>query len=171
MRRFLTIDATKNLVVSFILSWLDYCNSILAGISTNRLDKLQKVQNFAARLVLRKSRYDSPSYLFRQLHWLPVKARIEYEISTLCYKCINDNSSPSYLRDLLVKYEPPRSLRSNSLELLNVPRFSLNNYGKRSFSVSGPLIWNRLPLNLKSSTTLSSFKSNLKTYLFARQNS
>ena len=73
---FLSTDAANKLAVSLILSWLDYCNSLLAGIPDNKLNKLQRIQNHAARLVLRKSRHESATALLRTLHWLPVKARI-----------------------------------------------------------------------------------------------
>ena len=81
IRSFLSTDAANKLAVSLILSSLDYCNSLLAGIPDNKLNKLQRIQNHAARLVLRKSRHASVSVLLRTLHWLPVKARIQYKIA------------------------------------------------------------------------------------------
>ena len=80
-RSFLSTDAANKLAVSLILSRLDYCNSLLAGIPDNKLNKLQCIQNHAARLVLRKSRHASATTLLRTLHWLPVKARIQYKIA------------------------------------------------------------------------------------------
>ena len=74
IRSFLSNDAANRLAVSLILSRLDYCNSPLAGIPDNKLDKLQRIQNHSARLVLRKSRHVSATALLRTLHWLPVKA-------------------------------------------------------------------------------------------------
>ena len=73
-----SVDAMKKLISSFILSRLNYSNSLLAGLpENNRLDRLQRVQNNAARLVLGRQ---GP----RCLHWFPVRAGIEYKISTLC---------------------------------------------------------------------------------------
>ena len=100
LRRHLTVDATKKLVSSFVLSRLDYCNSFLAGPPENRLDRLQRVQNNAARLVLGRRGRDHGKPLLRSLHWLPVRARIEYKTSTLCYRS-RDSSAPAYLPDLL----------------------------------------------------------------------
>ena len=99
LRRHLTVDATKKLVSSFVLSRLDYCNSLLAGLPENRLDRLQRVQNNAARLVLGRRGRDHAKPLLRSLHWLPVRARIEYKISTLCYRS-RDSSAPAYFSDL-----------------------------------------------------------------------
>ena len=166
IRSFLSTDAANKLAVSFILSRLDYCNSLLAGLPENKLSKLQRIQNHAARLVLGKSRRDSAIPLLRTLHWLPVKARIQYKIATLCHQCLHNHSMPSYLSDLLHPYQPSRTLRSLDTSLLTVPRFSLDTFGKRAFSVYGPTVWNSLPQPLRKTQNFSTFKQNLKTYLF-----
>ena len=106
IRSFLSTDAANKLAVSLILSRLDYCNSLLAGLPDNKLNKLQRIQNHAARLVLRKSKHESATTLLRTLHWLPVKARIQYKIACLCFQCIYQNSMPPYISDLLHPYFP-----------------------------------------------------------------
>ena len=165
IRSFLSTDAANKLAVSLILSRLDYCSSLLAGIPDNKLNKLQRIQNHAARLVLRKSRHASASGLLRTLHWLPVKARIQYKIACLCFKCIYQNSMPPYISDLLHPYCPSRTLRSLGTSLLIVPCFSLETFGKSSFSVFGPTVWNSLPLSLRKRSVLH-LKKQLKTHLF-----
>ena len=127
---FLSTAAAKKLAVSLILSSLDYCNSLLAGIPDNKLNKLQRIQNHAARLVLRKSRHACATVLLRTLHWLPVKARIQCKISCLCFQCIYQNRMPPYISDLLHPYCSSRTLRSLDTSLLTVPRFSLETLGK-----------------------------------------
>ena len=112
IRSFLSTDAANKLAVSFILSRLDYCNSLLAGFPDNKLNKLQRIPNHAARLVLRKSRHASATALLRILHWLPAKARIQYKIACLCFQCICQNSMPPYISDLLHPYCPSRTLCS-----------------------------------------------------------
>ena len=77
---FLSTDAASKLAISFILTRLHYCNSLHAGLLNNKLNKLQCIQNHAARLVLRKLRHVSATSLIRTLHWLSVKARIRYKI-------------------------------------------------------------------------------------------
>ena len=133
IRSFLSTDAANKLAVPLILSRLDYCNSLLAGLPDNKLNKLQRMQNHAAQLVLRKSRHASATALLRTLHWLPVKARIQYKIACLCFQCIYQNSMPPFISDLLHPYCPSRTLRSLDTSLLTVPRFSLETFGKRSF--------------------------------------
>ena len=86
-------DAANKLAVSRIFSRLDYCSSCLAGIPDNELNTLQRIQNRAARFAL-QSRHANATTLLRTLHWLPVKTRIQYEITCLCFQCIYQNSIP-----------------------------------------------------------------------------
>ena len=85
IRSFLATDAANKLAISLTFSRLDSCNSLLAGIPDNKLNKLQRMQIHATRLVLRKSRHASATALLRTLHWLPMKARIRYKIDCLCF--------------------------------------------------------------------------------------
>ena len=165
-RSFLSTDAANRLAVSLILSRLDYCNSLLSGIPDNKLNTRQHIHNHATRLVLRKSRHASASGLLRTLHWLPVKARIQYKITCLCFQCIYQNSMPPYISDILHPYCPSWTLHSLDTSLLTVPRFSLETFGKRSFSVFGPAVWNSLPLSLRKTQCFTTFKKKLKTSFF-----
>jgi hypothetical protein len=165
IRPFLTVDATKRLMSAFVLSRMDYCNSLFVGLPNTLLDKLQRAQNNAARIVLRKRKVDHAKPLLRELHWLPVRARIEFKVASLCYRSLH-GLAPTYLSELLVPYQPSRSLRSADAGHLSVPRIKLETFGRRSFSFAGPKIWNALPLSLRNASTLSAFKSGLKTHLF-----
>ena len=153
IRSFLSTDAANKLAVSLILSRLDYCNSLLAGIPDNKLYKLQRIQNHAIRLVLHKSRLASATALLRTLHWLHVKARTQYKIACLCFQCIYQNIMLPYISDLH-PHCPSKTLRFLGTSLLTGPRFSLDTFGKRSFSVFGPTFWNSLPLSLRKTPTV-----------------
>ena len=109
----------------FVLTRFDYCNSLLAGLPDNKLDKLQRMQNRTAQIVLRKPRHVSATSLLRTLHWLPVKARIQCKIACLCFQCLSHNTMPPYLSDFLHPYQQSRTLRSLDTSMLSVPRFCL----------------------------------------------
>jgi len=92
--------------------------------------------------------------------------RIEFKTATLCFKAVK-LGTPSYLNNMLKPYAPLRALRSSNMDLLTVPRTDTS-LGLRRFSVAGPQFWKRLPHELRQCNTISSFKSNLKTYYFRR---
>ena len=167
IRRYLTEKNTVQLVCSFVLSRLDYCNATLAGLPATHIARLQRIQNNAARLVLQKSKRQHVTPLLKQLHWLPIQTRIDYKLATLAFRHF-DGSLPQYLSSRLDIYQPSRSLRSSNDRLLRVPRWKLKSFGYRSFSYQGPVVWNSLPIDLKLSSSLSSFKSRLKTHLFKK---
>ena len=167
IRRYLTEDAAKQLATSCILSRLDYCNFLLMGTPNSVIQPMQKVQNTAARLILRAPRHQNCTPLLQQLHWLPISERIQYKTACMCYNAIT-GSAPSYLSELLHLYSPSRSLRSSSdTRILKIQRFNRKTHGFRTFSHFGPHIWNNLPQDTIHSATLSSFKSQLKTFFFS----
>ena len=166
IRHLLSVSTTKTLVSALVLSRLDYCNSLLAGCPLHLLEKLQKVQNSAARLVFKARKRDHVTPLLRDLHWLPIHARIEYKLSTLCHSFFS-GTAPQYLLPLLHVYTPSRQLRSSSdSRLLRIPHVKTKAFGQRSFSFAAPSVWNSLPQEIRNITLTSEFKSALKTHLF-----
>ena len=166
VRKYLNEETTKTLVTSLILSRLDYCNSLLAGLNNKYLNRLQVIQNNAARLITRPKKTDNVTPLLKELHWLPVKERIIFKICVMCFKCVN-KTAPFYLQELIFIYKPGRNLRSsNDNTLLVTPIKSYKSYGERSFLYLGPFMWNRLPMELRQIRTLYSFKRHLKHFLF-----
>ena len=166
IRHLLSVEATKTLICSFVLSRLDYCNSLLAGCPKHLLQKLQRIQNNAARLIFRTSRSSHVTPLFISLHWLPVERRVQYKIALLCFKSLN-GLAPAYLSDLIHIYIPSRQLRSSAdTRVFRIPSFRTKTFGQRAFSYQAPIIWNQLPYHVRHSPNLSAFKSSLKTHLF-----
>jgi len=162
IRRYLSFEDTKKLVHAFIISRIDHCNSLLYGLPNNLIDRLQYVLNSAARLITMTRKFDHITQSLIDLHWLPVRQRIEFKIALITYKALN-SLAPCYIRNLISPYVPTRSLRSSSKNLLQVINYNLKRYGYRAFSVCAPLIWNSLPINVRHSP---SFKKELKTHLF-----
>ena len=161
------INTTASLCLSLCISHIDYCNSLLYGIPQVSLQKLQRVQNMCARLVLRRQKMDSTTSCLRDMHWLPVKQRIHYKILTLTYKSCH-GIGPKYLQELIVKHQTRcQGLRSaQHQDLLVIPCTKLKTFGDRSFTVAAPLLWNTLPSNIRACKNQLTFKKLLKTHLF-----
>ena len=165
IRHFLDEDSTKRLVQANVMSKLDYNNCLLYGLPQNLIDCLQRTQNTAARLVKRVKKHDHITPVLYDLHWLPIKQRVEYKLLLLCYKSLN-GLAPQYLVDFLELYKPSRSLRSSGSHNLVVPKTSTKTYGDRAFVNAAPVLWNSLPLELKHAGSVDIFKNHLKTWLF-----
>ena len=164
VRRYLSRDAMKTLVQCFVISRLDYCNSLLYGIPEELLDKLQRVQNAAARLIYGLNKFDHVTDILKALHWLPIRYRIQYKIALITFKALRGDG-PTYLVELLNPLGKHSRLRSSNKNLLKVPKSNLKYGGDRSFSVAAPRIWNSLPNEIKTYST-PLFKKSLKTHLF-----
>ena len=95
-RQFLSRSATAKLMNAFITSRLDYCNSVLAGLPSEQIFRLQRVQNSLAQLVMKKRKHDHMTPVLKKLHWLPVNFRIQFKIATLAFRHF-DGSLPAYL--------------------------------------------------------------------------
>jgi hypothetical protein len=167
IRKYLTREATEILCLSLVISHLDYCNVVLYGVSQCDLNKMQRIQNICAKLILKRNKYDSSRQALFDLHWLPVKARIEFKIMTFMYNCSRGNA-PVYLMELLSHYTPSRNLRSADHSALkySVPFNKRRTFGDRGFRTVGPKLWNTLPIEIRESVTLDIFKKKLKTYYF-----
>ena len=88
IRPFLNQEACTTLMLGLVISHLDYCNSILVGLPDISINWIKRVQNLAARVVLRKSKMDSASECLSTLHWMPICSRLNHKILTLVNKSI-----------------------------------------------------------------------------------
>ena len=129
------------------------------------LDKLQRAQNAAARMLTRTRKFDHISPVLRNLHWLPIRQRIKYKLLLLTWKALH-GMAPPYIQDLLKEYAPTRNLRSSSQHLLDSARTSTS-YGDRAFSAVAPALWNALPTDIRGNQSIDTFCSKLKTHLFS----
>ena len=170
IRRWLSTDAAKTLVHSLISSRVDYCNSIFYGATDVVVRILQSVLNTAARLISNRIKFDHITPVLRdQLHWLPIRQRIDFKIAVFVYNTLN-GCGPTYLSR---NCNPVREvgarahLRSAIRGDLTMPRTRTRRFGPRSFRVSGPVVWNSLPEDIRApELSLERLKSMLKTHLF-----
>ena len=124
------------------------------------------VQNNAACLILKAAKTDCITPRLRTLHWLPIDARIKYKLCFLCFGAIT-STGPVYLSDLLKIYTSSGLLRASAdIRILCIPSVNTKSYGERSFSYTGPTLWNTLPKDIRFSLSVFSFTSALKTHLF-----
>ena len=166
INKFLSKDARGILVHALIFSHLDYCNSLLYGLPTYQIARLQRVQNAAARFVCQVPKFDHIQHHLKTLHWLPVKYRILFKIAVLTYKAIT-NQAPAYLKDMIVHNTSRYQLRSSASITLKVPRSNHRTLGDRAFAVASPTVWNSLPATIRDLNALGTFKSHLQTHYFA----
>ena len=164
----MTSTASVTLVSAFVLSRIDYCNSLLFGSTHDVTSHLQRIQNYAAQKILRHPKSSSKTTHLKSIHCLPVKVRSTYKIACLCYHCYS-STAPSYVADLLhKKLLHTRNTRSSpyTMPLLNRPAHSKTTLGDCSFSFASSSVWNSISNDVRCAPSLSSFKSRLKTYLF-----
>ena len=160
IRRYLTTQEAKKVVHAVISSKFDYCNVILYGLKQSTLNKLQSVQNEAARLI--NSNFISISdQTFQELHWLKIKERIVFKILLLVHKYFVGNAA-SYFSDLLL-------VKNSSKRLLHIC-FMDTVSGRRAFSYASPRLWNQLPEDVRLQNDTDKFKNMIKTVLFRNTN-
>ena len=133
---------------------IDYIPDKQTGLSFSKIFiiyKIQRVQNAAARLIFEQPKFCHITPVLSQLHWLPIKYRIEFKILLMTFR----RKSTGY------------SLRSSKKVMLEVPSGKiLPTLGGRAFCYAAPKLWNNLPSEISSLDSLSNFKCHVKTYVF-----
>ena len=157
------------LVHSLVLSHIDFCNSLYYGLAQSDLHSLQMLLNSAARLVENWPRFsvNPVTPICIKLHFLPIKARIEFKICLLVFKALK-YSKPSYLFDLLKPYVPISNILLRSRGRLSEPLISNRVNSEKCFEYHAPRLFNSLPDDIKLLDSVESFKNKLKTYLFLK---
>ena len=138
LRPSISVATARTLVQNLVTVRIDYCNSLLYGLPQNLLNKLQLVQNCAARLVFRLRKRSHVTPCMVTLHWLPVSVRMQQKLNVLTFKSLQGDG-PLYLESLLEKQVPVRALRSQEVRNLKVPSCRTK-IGERSFSYAAPVL-------------------------------
>ncbi len=131
---------------------------------------MQMVQNASARVLIQAKKYDRigmTAVRKENIHWLPIKARIDFKILVPAWKAYN-GIGPYYLSDLLDNKHTLHNTRSADTNLLKIPATKLVTCGDRAFQKAAPTLWNYLPTNLSNIDSLASFKTKFKTHLFTK---
>ena len=160
VRSVLSRKHTEMLVHAVTSSRLDYCNSVLFKMNKSNLNKLQKVQNSAARIVVRKRRRESISATLNELHWLRVESRIIFKILLLVHKYVR-GKCPSNLQ---MPYKQFNCRPNDDLMLLEPA--CKTKYGRRRFTHAAPRLWNALDVTVRKTEKIETFKTMVKTLLF-----
>lgn len=153
------------IVQSLVLSIINYCSRIWGATNKMQMGRVQKLQNFAAKVAVGGAKkYDHVTPIIQKLKWLTIENKCFYDLCILNFKIIN-HLFPDWLFSLPtvreVRDEPVVTRSDNNLF---VPRTATDT-GANAFSVRGPRAWNKLPTCIKNINTLASFKRRLKEYI------
>ena len=160
--------STEILVHGTITSRLDQDNCLLVVATEEQLDKLQLVQNAAARLICKSSKRDHITPILQDRHWLPLSYRCKFQLLMLVFKSLN-GLAPSYLSDLIQPYIPRHCLRPAKAWLVEADLCNQLSCGGRAFSIIGPIfysLWNQLPDEIHRSDSLPKFRHTSLDWLF-----
>ncbi|KAK3878371.1 hypothetical protein Pcinc_016955 [Petrolisthes cinctipes] len=171
VRRFLNKRCLLSLIHSAILSRVDYCNVLWVGLPNYLLKKVQTILNRTARLIFNLPPGTPTTPYLIELHWLPIKARIEFKLCLLIFKALKFGE-PDYLADLLrspaAHSGAIRRSNDDALRLEEPVAVHQSSFANRSFSHVAPELYNKLPLSMRQFDSVELFKKQLKTQLFTK---
>ena len=174
IRQYLTHDVALMAANALVRSRLDYCNSLFRGLSVSYLHKLQCIQNSLARIICRATCLSHTTPLKKALHWLPIRHRYIFKTALLVYKYLHTNCTQYFSPFLKVRQcaYNTRFSQSDGI-ILHVPQYQPSIYKSTkqfglSFAYDAPKIWNELLDDVRSATSITSFRKKLKAYLFCQ---
>lgn len=166
IRKFIDDDIAEKLIHAFVTCKIDYQNLLLINLPAKYLNRLQLLLNSAARLISRTKKYDHITPVLFNLHWLPIKERIEYKIILLIHRTILF-STPAYIKDIIpIDTQNQMNLRNNCNGRKLIRSVAKNRLELRLFENYCAKLYNSLPVSLRKTDNVELFKKNLKTHLF-----
>ena len=165
LSQYVSTETQKFFYQGYILPLLDYGSVTWGATSAMNIERLLKLQKRAARIILKTDLNIPSADMFRELGWLPVGKRIDYNKTVLTCKAFN-NMAPEYITKLLTPMSEAHSLNLQSAVngTLHVPKSRTTLYDG-TFTCSAPKLWNSSPLEVRSSDSLNSFKKAVKGVL------
>ena len=172
IRPLLDLKTSVLLANALVSSRLDYCISLFLSVTDFELRRLQLVQNSLCRVVTHSSKFSHITPQLKNLHWLPVRYRVQFKIGLITYKIFNQDQ-PVYLRELILPYTSSRNTRCSTpkVKFLHTPTFdrrvhkSIKHFSNL-FSHYAPVLWNSFPFRIRKSLSVTSSRKHLKTHLF-----
>ena len=156
-------DLLITIIKGLVFSKMFYCSSVWSNTSATNINKLQAIQNFAARIVTRSRKFDHITPILKQLRWIPVKDHLYYRDALLTFKCMN-GMAPTNLSSRFSKRGTISGRSTRNANKLDIPRYKTAT-GQRSFLYRAVTIWNNLPSDIKLSSSMNIFKRKLKNHL------
>ena len=154
------------IINALIFSRMYYCSSVWSNTAKKNINKLQSVQNFAARIVSGLRKYDHVTPVLRRLEWLPVQDMLNFRDAIMTFKCIK-GLAPLYLSEKFELKSELHNVNTRHKNDLNIPLYTSTS-GQRTFHFRAVTLWNNLPNNIKNINSLSSFKKEYKRILLDR---
>ena len=154
----------ESIISSLVFSKLYYCSNVWSSTSKKNIERLQKVQNFAARIITGTQKYEHITPILKQLNWLPVSDMLKYFVGVLAFKCLN-GLAPDYLNSYFQERLSLHDRNTRNKQKLNIPAYR-SAAGQRTFEYRGVSLWNSLPCNITVHDNSKDFKSKFCNYLF-----
>lgn len=153
----------KIVVESLIISLFSYCSVLWGATSKSSLTKLQKIQNFAAKVAVGNGRkFERATPFIKKLHWLKVNEQLKYDVLIFIFK-VYHGKLPNWVLNINQVGNTQVIWTRQSNDLL-VPR-TRTKLADRALSVRGPVLWNDLPEDIKILNSLPNFKRELRKYM------
>ena len=162
-------DGMKTLFYnSYILPIFDYCCVVWGIGKQSHIMKIAALQKRAAKIILCKSKITPSIDLFKTLNWLTFESRCHYHAGVLIYKSLKNNV-PDYISNLIkFSHNERYMLRSSSKQ--NIAQTTRNtDIKKQSFEYVSVQVWNSIPIEIRTSNTLNTFKHKYKQHLLSLQ--
>ena len=162
VRHYFTAEALKIIIQAYVFPHITYCLCVWGGTARGQLHKIQKLINFAARIVTGLKKHDHITQALNSLGWPKIETLVARRDAVKVYKARKEVGSPVEMRSLFVpraavSSRETRATDRGSLQLCK-PRLTAT---QRAFSYRAAAAWNRLPLHVCGAGTLAAFKTAL----------